>query len=400
MWLRATIVSLCMSVPALAENQAPQDERAALEAQVAQVLQLDNVSRREHIGVVFELADRYAREGRDAEAIRFYQEALSVDSWRLGTQLKLARLLHKQGDTAQAIEKIKTVTQYAEEDALIREAEQLLADYGAALPMEAGTPSGSAAGQAEIVMVPIGPVNQRLLDEVRASLQTKLGITFSVADTALDPGTLDRKYAEQYVTTLVEAIRASLTPEAMQELQVVDTLLGIDLDTFGGKVQFIERFLRQSGREADIEGFRKVLEELEGQGQYDAQRFLTLLEERSPLARHPALKGYLGITEQDLFHGDNNFVFGWAGKGYGVMSYRRFLAAFHQEPPNRQRLRDRTVKQAISSSFFILGIPRCTSPTCVRAYPHSLTEHDQKGVELCSWCQEQLRAALGQGSPE
>jgi predicted Zn-dependent protease len=76
------------------------------------------------------------------------------------------------------------------------------------------------------------------------------------------------------------------------------------------------------------------------------------------------------------------------------MSYHRYTAAFNQEPPNRPRLLERTVKQGISSTFHILDIPRCTPPTCVRAYPHTLVEHDQKTGELCRDCRRALALTL------
>jgi predicted Zn-dependent protease len=76
------------------------------------------------------------------------------------------------------------------------------------------------------------------------------------------------------------------------------------------------------------------------------------------------------------------------------MSYHRYTAAFNKEPPNRPKLLERTVKQAISSTFFILDIPRCTSPACARAYPHNLVEHDQKTDALCQDCQRALALAL------
>jgi len=76
------------------------------------------------------------------------------------------------------------------------------------------------------------------------------------------------------------------------------------------------------------------------------------------------------------------------------MSYHRYTAAFNEAPPNRPRLLERTIKQAISTTFYILDIPRCTSPACARAYPHSLVEHDQKPIDLCNDCTRALARAI------
>jgi predicted Zn-dependent protease len=73
------------------------------------------------------------------------------------------------------------------------------------------------------------------------------------------------------------------------------------------------------------------------------------------------------------------------------MSYHRFTADFNKEDQNRPRLVRRALKQAVSSSFFVLAIPRCTNPLCIRAYPHSLAELDNKGNEICSSCLNKLK---------
>ncbi|MHC4292488.1 MAG: hypothetical protein ACYSTR_09790, partial [Planctomycetota bacterium] len=102
----------------------------------------------------------------------------------------------------------------------------------------------------------------------------------------------------------------------------------------------------------------------------------------------------IGITKEDIYAKDYNFLFGWGGKGYDIMSYHRFTADFNNDKPNRPLLVKRTLKQCISSTFRTLGIQRCTSPTCARAYPNDLTEHDRKAVELCDWCKEWLKEKL------
>ncbi len=42
------------------------------------------------------------------------------------------------------------------------------------------------------------------------------------------------------------------------------------------------------------------------------------------------------------------------------------------------------------------GLKRCTHPTCARAYPHSLYEHDAKNGTLCSECRKSFRTTFGQ----
>ena len=84
------------------------------------------------------------------------------------------------------------------------------------------------------------------------------------------------------------------------------------------------------------------------------------------------------------------------GEGYGVTSYAQFTAENNNENQNRERLLDRTLKQAFSTGLFMLGIPRCSNPFCGRAYPSSVQEQDQKDDELCDECKENLEAHLAQ----
>jgi len=56
---------------------------------------------------------------------------------------------------------------------------------------------------------------------------------------------------------------------------------------------------------------------------------------------------------------------------------------------------ERTFKQALSSFGFMLGVARCSSPTCARAYPHHLGEHDAKTKKLCPVCLKGFENKLG-----
>ena len=96
--------------------------------------------------------------------------------------------------------------------------------------------------------------------------------------------------------------------------------------------------------------------------------------------------GVLGLTTQDLYTQDYNFLFFFFIPESAIMSIHRF---YDGETLMTQFIR-RSVNQAFSSTGFILGIPRCTVSSCPRAYPHSLKEHDLKEDDLCFECKEAL----------
>lgn len=327
-----------------------------LEKHVEQLIYGDNVTLRAHVKDVLLLADMYASEGKDSKAIHLYREALKVDSRHLDYQLKLARLLYKQGNTEEAIEKAGLVYLHAEDANLIEDAQNFLSALGIVSPCQKYREQNKTSGKIKIIVVPIGKVNRTLLCEVVNELQERMGIEYCICENAYDPGEFDRDYLYEYKDNPGKKLIVSLI-----------------------------RLLPQ---------YKERIKYLENHGQFDASRLNSELQVLYDMTAKPEIKGYLGITEEDIFSKDFNFLFGWARKRYGVVSYHRFRASFTGEPPDRSRLRERTVKQAICSSFHILGIPGCTSADCVRAYPNSLAEHDCKPIELCPWCKDQLNACI------
>lgn len=169
----------------------------------------------------------------------------------------------------------------------------------------------------------------------------------------------------------------------------------------------IEDFLRQIGLSNEEmetrEGKRKFVFTLynqndNGRAQFDEIELVksqfsgnVLLEQLSQRFRNyindPYCLGILGITGNDIYEQSYNFLFGWAQKSVGVISYARFLL----DNPIYEQFEKRTVMQALSSIGFVIGISRCTNPNCARAYPNSLEEQDRKDDKLCIECRENLR---------
>jgi predicted Zn-dependent protease len=123
--------------------------------------------------------------------------------------------------------------------------------------------------------------------------------------------------------------------------------------------------------------------------QWDSTNLLNCMREVVSV-RPRSNVGFLAVTQMDLYSNESRYVFGLAEQNAncGIVSYRRYKSDLLDEPTNRERLRQRTLKQALSSTGLLFGIPRCTDPTCARAYANSLTEHDAKEVRLCSQCRD------------
>ena len=152
--------------------------------------------------------------------------------------------------------------------------------------------------------------------------------------------------------------------------------------------------------EAAVQALDTILAQYERTMQWDVARLIAVLQ--PAVSDHVGPKQLvLGITPCDLFGGTSNFLFGAAntGKFLGVVSQYRFRATFNDEAPKRQRFTERLLKQSLSTIGFMLGVPRCNTPECARAYPQSIAEHDQKASTLCPACRAGFEAALGQKLP-
>jgi predicted Zn-dependent protease len=182
---------------------------------------------------------------------------------------------------------------------------------------------------------------------------------------------------------IVEDVRSRYSTETVKNYLKQIGLSEDDLDTREGKRVFVYHLLNQSesGKQQwQLIEMTKV--------QYSGNALLEQLKNIfANYNNDPHCLGILGITSKDIYENDYNFLFGWAQKKWGVISYARFLLG----EPTVEQFEKRTIIQALSSVGFVIGIPRSTNPNCARAYPNSLAEMDRKPMELCDECKTNLR---------
>lgn len=374
-----------------AEEGGEPTDTAALEKEVGDVLAAgDTITIRKNIEKLQMLAKKYEASGSDENLIPILEKILEADATDLSTQFKLATLLAKNGHGTKARQKALQVYNFSEDETLITQAGQFLKDHNFQLP-QLPEPAFSHT-DIEIVMVPMGDVNMQILDELRVLLQEKLGLNITLWDRNIDPGPWDRMGSEPYLKNVCEQIRKSLSKTQHQaildDLGITDEALAAS----EGQSRYIWKYFSLLGdtgkkyREAYYEG----LQLRENMPQYLAGNLIERLRRAVPFGENNKIKGYMGVTSRGLYCPTCNFLYGSAEWAYGVISYDGFLAAHNNEGDNRPRLVKRLLKQALSTANFMLGIPRCNTPFCARAYPHSLQEHDAKSDDLCPVCQSRL----------
>jgi archaemetzincin len=119
--------------------------------------------------------------------------------------------------------------------------------------------------------------------------------------------------------------------------------------------------------------------------QYNASSVLNFLAEK--------FKGkVLGITDEDLYAGDLNFVFGQAQMNgtAAIVSIHRLNPSFYKQVPNKQLLAERAVKEAVHEVGHMLGLRHCLNEKCVMVFSNTIYDVDRKTKELCDRCSHEL----------
>lgn len=363
-----------------------------LEKEANALLLSGNVALRRKVDLVFALAKLYEQQGKIKKAIELYDKALEVNAWNLECQLRLAYLLKDTDRKQESVSKAQLVSDYAEDEALINDAQSLLTSMGISIKPQSKSPVVNK--EIEIVLIPLGNVSMRMLEELQYALKETMGIHFSIANVKKDIGKYDRDMIQSYINYVFTSIHSSLSPTQIDVLLSELKLGNRDLELPNNKIKFIYAYFDKINKTEGIKekkAFEELLTKGRSEGQYDIARLRKEMVREFPLKSESSIRGYLAVTGEDIYEEPSNFRFGGALPGYGVISYYRFSAVFNKENQNRPRLMKRSLKQAASSSFFILDIPRCSDPLCIRAYPHSLEELDEKSGKICPLCVSKLK---------
>lgn len=375
----------------------PQDAQQValsdLKAQANQVLNLDSVSARRDVDVVFALVDRLLAVHEQDEAMNYLSRGVLIYPWNLKYQMLYAELLAGKGQQEKASEKAALVLKYAETDDLIARARKLL--HKDPLPELPGIQTLPGTHSC-IVLIPMQGCEKWLILRIRDELTSTLGIPVVVQtlDMQYPPAGRDRR---QYLINLFRRNIAKNHSDPLVVKCMKDENLRLeDLRIEENALKLMRRMARQEGLEK-VGMLDAALEEARGKDpQWDSDQLLeALCKAVTPFRRGRV--AYLGVTAVDIFTGDSNYLFGWAGPSGGVMSYKRFTADFWDDPPNQERLVKRALMQSLSSIGFVYGIQRCADPTCSRAYPNSLQEHDAKTGSLCPECRSAFSKVMGGG---
>jgi predicted Zn-dependent protease len=349
---------------------------------------------------VLDLADRLLREKGDAVALPYFEKGLEGNSWALDRQLTLGEILARNGQPDALREKAEMVLRLAEEDEVLARAERLL-DH--AQPEMPGPLGSIKVRERLLILVPINGVSLFALRDLRDTLSKRLGIKVVLASVEMKIPNPHRSMKTQWVTRTRDQVIGAITAQPALAGQVEK--LGFSVEKLRTDDQALEAFVRKTTEmeqgAAAAQALDSMLAEFEASKQWDIEQLMPAFEVAVGKSLGPQ-RLVLGITDCDLFGGASNFLFGAAQTGnfLGLISTHRFRAIFNDEAPKRERFNERVLKQSLATIGFMLGVPRCNTPECARAYPRSLQEHDQKPSRLCPACHAGFEERLGQKLPE
>lgn len=398
--LRALALLLVFMANGTVAEKSP-DEAVTTDALIAdaetviQLISSDNVQASKQADKIFAAATRLFDDGRIEEAKVYFQTGLQLAPWDMSQQLNFAKVLLALGENDRAISVAKLVYETSEDASLLLQSSEI---SGIVSPTQVAPLPAANFDKPVIVLVPIGEVDDWIVQSAGARLFETLGSPVYVSSTAIALPAPHRSYFQRWSEQLKKDIDWGhpFVREQMRDIGIVMP----ELATTDQTLEILARITVAQGHADPRPNFESLKQEARARDrQWDANRLLTLLQHEVPARADLVV---IGLTQADIYAGDTNFVFGTADMGshYALVSTQRFEAEYNGERENQQRFLDRLHKQLLSSSGFALDIPRPTDPRSARSYPNGLADHDLKGTWLSQSCIDAFALALGHPLPE
>lgn len=360
--------------------------RAAAESLMAQTT---NVSASKDVAKIWQYVDYLVEKDRQNDARQYIEAGLSFEPFNYYYQARLALIMAGNGFNGEAFDRASIVYDKSEDAEAIEMVLPLL-KRSAVAPFKPIDKFGFAS--LTVVLVTIGEVDRLLLQELKHKIVEYFGLEVVICSEFGTPPPSDRSFFTSEIKRMRETILTTPEIATWLEASAVDTdRLRSDNELF---FKTMEEFLKQNNPIA-AKGFKKNMDLARlrhQQWSYDSLRDY-LINMAAPYRSEKWL--LVGVTSYDMYMADTNYVFAGANPyGQAIISYRRFMGNFNNEPQNRKRLLSRLFKQFLSVFGLLNGMTRCTFPDCARVFPRNLAEHDEKPEYLCDDCRLALEKLL------
>lgn len=113
------------------------------------------------------------------------------------------------------------------------------------------------------------------------------------------------------------------------------------------------------------------------------------LGELSVIRKKHASDIVIGLTANDLFYRDLNFVFGLAS-----FATKSCIVSWYRLKQPEERFFERLVKECFHELGHVFGLMHCQNRHCVMSFSNSLGDVDGKKAEYCAGCAKQIAEYL------
>lgn len=377
-------------VAAMKSGGAPDAAEMQLKAAAESLMtQTTNVSDSTDVAKIWKYVDFLLESDRPNDARQYIEAGLSFEPFNYYYQAKLALILADNRLNIEAFERASIVYAKSEDSKTIEIVLPLLKKsaiepFRPVEKIEFSSPT--------VVLVTIGEVDRLLLHELKERITEYFGIEVVIFSESGTPPPPERSFFTSEIKRMRRTILA--IPEIAEWLE--SRAINADSLKSDNELFFttMEEFLQQTNPIA-ARDFRKNMDFARlrhQQWSYDSLRDY-LIAMAAPYRGKKWL--LVGVTAHDMYMENTNFVFaGTNPHGQAIISYRRFMGNFNNEPQNRKRLLSRLFKQFLSVFGLLNGMTRCTFPDCARVFPRNLAEHDEKPEYLCDGCRQTLEKLL------
>lgn len=100
----------------------------------------------------------------------------------------------------------------------------------------------------------------------------------------------------------------------------------------------------------------------------------------------------LAITDEDIYSGELNFIFGQAELpgDVALISVHRLNPTFYRKAPDKQLFMERAVKESVHEVGHTLGLQHCDNEKCVMSFSNTIFDVDRKNKNLCDKCKNKI----------
>lgn len=327
-----------------------------------------------------EYARQLLREGKTREGLAVLRNLLVTSSFNYEAHVDL---IDHTGDPTTARTSAEIVFKNAESRKLIDRAAEVLGKPP--VPLDSIPFLEKNETGLQVILIPLSPCNPWLLEQAAKTYEqiTEISVKIRRLKEVRRFAAPDRVYRQRDIQRVLIRLR------------------GENIDFAGwNRARYASELLTAVESEDALSRYnaRDLVDRIDRlPGQYRVgpvlNWFSARLEEYRSDDNHTM---YVGITEANIFSGDNNYIFSSGiPKGNSpasVLSYSMMLAeTLSEEYESRQRLTERIAKELVPASLKQLGIPRPLDPTDPYSYSSGVTRLDQKTLVLSAPVKDALK---------